>query len=99
VDVIIAATFLILTTFKEGTQRKMSFTDKKKVMDAFDGRFDGKELVGWIKVIDGDLEEMKWFEQNPIEGRKRKIEGEKKGKLAKNISGVGIMVRVSLNIG
>jgi hypothetical protein len=92
VDVIIAATFLILTTYKDGTQRKISLTDKKKVMEAFDGRFQGKELNEWMRVIEGDIEDMNWFEQNPIESRKRKIEGEKKGKLAKNISGVGIMV-------
>ena len=92
VDVIIAATFLILTTYKDGTQRKISLTDKRKVMEAFDGRFQGKELNEWMRVIEGDLEDMNWFEQNPIESRKRKVEGEKKGKLAKNISGVGIMV-------
>jgi hypothetical protein len=97
VDVIIAATFLILTTYKDGTQKKLSPTDKKKVIDAFDGRFQSKEVSEWMRVIGGDLEEMKWFERNPIESgsRKRKSEGDirnKKGKLAKNISGVGIMV-------
>jgi hypothetical protein len=100
VDVIIAATFLILTTYKDGTQKKLSPTDKKKVIEAFDGRFQSKEVSDWIRVIEGDLEEMKWFERNPIEtgiaeSRKRKSEGDiknKKGKLAKNISGVGIMV-------
>jgi hypothetical protein len=102
VDVIIAATFLILTTYKDGTQKKLSPTDKKKVIEAFDGRFQSKEVSDWIRVIEGDLEEMKWFERNPIEtgiaeSRKRKSEGDiknKKGKLAKNISGVGIMVRL-----
>ena len=100
VDVIIAATFLILTTYKDGTQKNLSPTDKKKVIEAFDGRFQSKEVSEWMKVIKEDLEEMKWFERNPIdtgiaESRKRKSEGDiknKKGKLAKNISGVGIMV-------
>ena len=102
VHVIIAATFLFLTTYKDGTRKKLSPTDKKKVMEAFDGRFQGKELSEWMRVIDGDLEDMKWFERNPIESgiiesRKRKSEADvtnEKGKLAKNISGVGIMVRL-----
>ena len=100
VDVIIAATFLILTTYKDGTQKKLSPPDKKKVIEAFDGRFQSKEVNEWMRVIEADLEETKWFERNPIksgivESRKRKSEGDiknNKGKLAKNISGVGIMV-------
>jgi len=99
-DVIIAATFLILTTYKDGAEKKLAATEKKKVIEAFDGRLQSKEVSEWMRVIEVDLEEMKWFERYPIEtgiaeSRKRKSEGDIKNgkrKLAKNISGVGIMV-------
>jgi hypothetical protein len=81
---IIAATFLLCGN------RKITPGEKRKVIDAFDERFSGKELTDWIKVIGKELEEEKWFEKHP-QTVERKHKDEKRV-LAKNISGVGIMV-------
>lgn len=95
---IVAATFLIVSSRKEdGTRRKIGNAEKKRVIDAFDERFSSKELNDWVRVIEDDLTNMNWFEENPLtiaEPGKRKAEneGEKAVKLAKNISGVGNMV-------
>lgn len=96
--VVLAATFLLISSHQIETPRKLSATaERKKMIDAFDGRFTNKELSDWIKVIESDLEESKWFQRNPVKNiestRKRKAEGDtRKVKLAKNITGVGIMV-------
>jgi hypothetical protein len=100
VQVLLAATFLIVSSWKDGARRKVTAPEKKKVMDAFDEQFTAKELTEWIRIVEEDLEDMKWFESFPVpnsEPRKRKAEGEaeigaKMMKLGKNISGVGNMV-------
>lgn len=98
-ELIIAATFLILSSWKEGTRKKITTGERKKVIEAFDERFSTKEMNEWIGMIEGDLEKLKWFERYPVmnvEPRKRKAENDtKKVKMVKNISGVGIMVRTS----
>jgi len=95
-ELVIAATFLILSSWKDGSRRKITAGERKKVMEAFDGRFSTKEVNEWITIIEKDLEDLNWFEQHPITNlvpRKRKAEDDiRKVKLAKNISGVGIMV-------
>jgi len=101
--VIIAGTFLIISSHKDEQIRKLSVSEKKKVLDAFDGRFTNKDLIEWMKIIESELEESKWFEQFPVTNvelsRKRKIEGDtRKVKLAKNISGIGIMVTLDRNM-
>ena len=50
-----------------------------------------KELNDWMKVIEKDLDDMKWFEEHPasseqIPRRKEQI---------KNISGIGIMTHIN----
>jgi hypothetical protein len=95
-DLIIAATFLICTSWKEGTRRKLATGERKKVIESFDERFTTKEVNEWIDIIEKDLEKLNWFENHPVmnvESRKRKAENDtRKVKLVKNISGVGIMV-------
>lgn len=95
--VVVAATFFLISSHQIELPRKLSTTERKKMIDAFDGRFTNKELSDWMKVIESDLEESEWFERNPVRNiestRKRKAEGDtRKVKLAKNITGVGIMV-------
>jgi hypothetical protein len=95
--VIIAAAFLVVASWKEGVKRKFTASERKKVMEAFDGGFSGKELNDWVRVVEEDLEESKWFERNPVTKieppQKQKAGDDHRGvKLAKNISGVGIMV-------
>jgi hypothetical protein len=97
--VVIAATFLVVLQNKDGQTRKITSAEKKKLLDAFDGRFTNKEFTEWIKIIETELDESKWFERFPVSivetPRKRKADGEgdvRKVKLAKNVSGIGIMV-------
>lgn len=94
--VIIAATFLIVSSWKDGSRRKTTANEKKKVVEAFDERFSNKELNDWSRIIEEELDEIKWFEKYPVTvnvERKRKAENDtRKVKLVKNISGVGIMV-------
>ena len=100
VQVLIAVTFLIVSSWKDGARRKITAPEKKKVVDAFDEQFTGKEINDWIRVVEDDLEDLRWFESFPvtnIEPRKRKADGEigkgvKLTKSGKNISGVGNMV-------
>jgi hypothetical protein len=100
VQVLIAATYLIVSSWKDGARRKITASEKKKVMAAFDEQFTGKEISDWIRIVEGDLEDLKWFDRFPvtdIEPRKRKSDGEignggKMIKAGKNISGVGNMV-------
>lgn len=100
-QLLIAATFLIVSSWKGGAQQKITTPQKKKIVEAFDEQFTGKEVTEWIRVVEGDLEDLKWFERFPIpsgvEPRKRKADGEisngvKTMKLEKNITGVGNMV-------
>jgi Origin recognition complex subunit 6 (ORC6) len=97
--VILAATFLIVVSWKDGVQRKIS--GHRKVVDAFDAEFTNRQLGDWIGIIDEELEKSGWFEKNPVmmeekRGVKRGLidaeEGGGKKRTVKNISGVGIMV-------
>jgi len=97
--VILGATFLIVSSWKEGVRRKI--TGQKRVLEVFDGEFTNRQLNDWIVIIERELEESQWFERNPVaaeekRGRKRGIEagdgGDVKKRTVKNISGVGIMV-------
>jgi hypothetical protein len=83
---IIAATFLLC-------QRKITPAEKKKVTDAFDDRFSSKDLNEWIKVIEKELDDSKWFDNNPIE-RKSKSHEAKRAKLAEEFTGMGSMVQI-----
>jgi len=99
-QLLIAATFLIVSSWKDGERRKITAPEKKKVVEAFDEQFTVKEVTEWIRFVEGDLEGLKWFERFPvtdIEPRKRKADGEigngvKAVKIGKNIGGVGNMV-------
>jgi hypothetical protein len=84
---IVAATFLLC-------QRKVTPAEKKKVADAFDDRFSSKDLNEWIKVIEKELDDSKWFDSNPIE-RKSKSHEAKRVKLAQEFTGMGSMVHLS----
>lgn len=104
VQVLVAATFLIVSSWKDGTRRKITAPEKKRVVEAFDEQFTAKEITEWIRVVEGDLEDLNWFEKFPVasasvEPRKRKAEevgnGAKVARLGKNISGVGNMVFLS----
>ena len=87
---IIAATFLLTSG------RKITPAEKKKVIDAFDERFSGKELNKWLEIVKNDLEVSNWLEEHPPvtvdRKRARKAVNEKQGKRVTNISGVGTMV-------
>jgi hypothetical protein len=94
--VIIAATFLVVSSWKDGSRKKITSTERKKVIEAYGEQFSNKELNDWIGIVEKDLGELEWFERNPVsnvEPRKRKAEDDDKPvKLAKNITGLGIMV-------
>ena len=94
--VIIAATFLMVSSWKDGSRKKITANERKKVIEAFDERFSNKELNDWSRIIEEELDEIKWFEKHPatmIVERKRKAENDiRRVKLVKNTSGVGIMV-------
>ena len=101
VQLLIAATFLIVSSWKDGVRRKITAPEKKKVVDAFDEQFTGKEINDWIRVVEDDLEDLRWFEECPVTHveprKKRKADGEigkgvKMTKSGKNISGIGNMV-------
>jgi len=98
--IVVAATFLTISSHKEGVVRKPSSTERKKVIDAFNGRFTNKDLMEWIKIVESELDESRWFRRFPVTNadspNKRKAEGDtRKVKVAKNISGIGIMVLLS----
>ena len=96
--VILGATFLIVSSWKDGVRRKI--TGQKRVLEVFDGEFTNRQLNDWIGIIERELEESQWFERNPVaaenRGTKRGIDvgegGDVKKRTVKNISGVGIMV-------
>ena len=79
VQVLVAATFLIVSSWKDGARRKITAPEKKRVVEAFDEQFTAKEITEWIRVVEGDLEDLNWFEKFPVasasvEPRKRKAE-------------------------
>jgi hypothetical protein len=97
--VILAATFLIVVSWKDGMRRKIS--GQKKAVEVFDEAFTNRQLGDWIGIIEGELAELGWFEKNPVttegkRGIKRGLvdrdEAGVKKRTVKNISGVGIMV-------
>ena len=93
-QLIIAATYLIISSWKDGIQKSVSAADRKKVMQVYDNRFSSRELNSCIGLVEADLKEIEWFEKNPMaKSRKRKAEnGHDRADLARNISGLGIMV-------
>jgi hypothetical protein len=97
--VIIAATFLIVVSRKDGVPRTIS--GYKKAVDAFDSEFTNRRLRDWVGMIEGELYQWGWFEKNPVTTDEQR--GVKRGfvdvdeelgkkRTVKNISGVGIMV-------
>jgi hypothetical protein len=100
--VIIAATFIITSSWKDGSRRKPTANERKKVIEAFDERFSNKELNDWSRIIEEELDEIKWFEKHPVTmnvERKRKADNDtRRIKFVKNTSGVGIMVSLYVSI-
>jgi hypothetical protein len=94
--VVISATYLIISSQKDGQVRKVTTTERKQVIQVFDESFSSKELNNWISIIEKDLENVEWFELNPVknvEGQKKVEHEVKQMKLTKDTSGIGIMVR------
>jgi hypothetical protein len=93
---LIAATFLIVESWKDGERRKITTAQKKKVIEAFGEEITLEELKMWLDIVETDLIEWKWFEKFPVKNetsRKRKAEDEQvRGKPVKSRSGMGIMV-------
>jgi hypothetical protein len=93
---LIAATFLIVGSWKDGERRKITTGQRKKVIEAFGGEIASEELSKWIGIVQEDLDEWKWFQKNPvknIDSRKRKADDEQaQVKPVKSRSGMGIMV-------
>jgi hypothetical protein len=98
--VILAATFMIVASWRDGVRRKI--TGHRKVVDVFDGGFTMRQLGDWIGILERELDESGWFDKNPVtmedkmKGVKRGLvdvdeEGRRK-RTVKNISGVGMMV-------
>jgi hypothetical protein len=96
--VVIAATFLVVSSWKDGSRKKTTTNERKKLIEVFDERFSNKELNDWSRIVEEELEEIKWFEKHPVTTsieRKRKAENDTtRVKLVKNTSGVGIMVHL-----
>jgi hypothetical protein len=97
--VILAATFLIVASWKDGVRRKIS--GQKKVVEVFDEGFTNRQLGDWIGIIEVELAESGWFEKNPVTTEEKReikrglVDGDAVGvkkRAVMNISGVGIMV-------
>lgn len=67
VDVLVATTFLIVSSWKMGKRQSITISERKNVVAAFDPKISAKDVKKWISIVGNDLSELNWFQGHPVE--------------------------------